>query len=114
MEDTMNQLIAEVQRLVTEQQAQAGVIAKLRQELSTAQSARGGASGTHKMDPLKLGKPPMFTGNETEFEDWALKLKAFMGQASTNSVQWMREMESASDALDFDLYVDEKKREAVS
>eukprot|EP00971_Amphidinium_carterae_P213016 4227892-Amphidinium_carterae.1 len=64
------------------------------------------------MDPLKLGKPPMFAGNETEFEDWAFKLKAFIGQESTNSVQWMREMESASNALDFDLYVDEKKREA--
>eukprot|EP00971_Amphidinium_carterae_P253309 5029132-Amphidinium_carterae.2 len=37
-----------------------------------------------------------------------------MGQESTNAVQWMREMESATDALDFDLYVDEKKREAVS
>eukprot|EP00971_Amphidinium_carterae_P307998 6120938-Amphidinium_carterae.1 len=37
-----------------------------------------------------------------------------MGQESTNAVQWMREMESANDALDFDLYVDEKKREAVS
>eukprot|EP00971_Amphidinium_carterae_P131511 2604391-Amphidinium_carterae.1 len=65
MEDTMNQLIAEVQRLVTEQQAQAGVIANLRQELSTAQGARIGASGTQKMDPLKLGRPPTFTGNET-------------------------------------------------
>eukprot|EP00971_Amphidinium_carterae_P085317 1687828-Amphidinium_carterae.1 len=68
------------------------------------------------MDPLKLGKPPMFAGNETKFEDWAFKLKAFMGQKSTNAVQWMKEMEGASDAqtLDFDLYVDEKKREAVS
>eukprot|EP00971_Amphidinium_carterae_P161741 3206254-Amphidinium_carterae.1 len=66
------------------------------------------------MDPLKLGKPPMFAGNETDFEDWAFKLKAFMGQESTMLVQWMREMESASDTLDFDLYVDEKKREAVS
>eukprot|EP00971_Amphidinium_carterae_P168214 3332836-Amphidinium_carterae.1 len=56
----------------------------------------------------------MFAGNETEFEDWAFKLKAFIGQKSTNSVQWMREMESGSDALDFDLYVDEKKQEAVT
>eukprot|EP00971_Amphidinium_carterae_P104957 2078393-Amphidinium_carterae.1 len=37
-----------------------------------------------------------------------------MGQESANAVQWMREMESATDALDFDLYVDEKKREVVS
>eukprot|EP00971_Amphidinium_carterae_P130535 2585919-Amphidinium_carterae.1 len=85
MEDTMNQLIAEVQRLVEEQQTQAGVIASLRQELSTAQSARGGASGNQKMDPLKLGKPPMFTGDEAAFEDWAFKLKAFIGQESTNA-----------------------------
>eukprot|EP00971_Amphidinium_carterae_P328209 6459958-Amphidinium_carterae.1 len=77
MEDTMNQLIAEVQRLVTEQQAQAGVIANLRHELTTAQNARGGASGNQKMDPLKLGKPPMFTGDEAKCEDWAFKLKAF-------------------------------------
>eukprot|EP00971_Amphidinium_carterae_P346715 6488347-Amphidinium_carterae.1 len=85
MEDTVKQLISEVQRLVTEQQTQAGVIANLRQELATAQTARGGASGTQKMDPLKLGKPPMFTGDETAFEDWAFKLKAFMGQKSTNA-----------------------------
>eukprot|EP00971_Amphidinium_carterae_P212178 4210700-Amphidinium_carterae.1 len=37
-----------------------------------------------------------------------------MGQKSTNAVQWMREMESGTDAIDFDLHVDEKKREAVS
>eukprot|EP00971_Amphidinium_carterae_P117869 2334981-Amphidinium_carterae.1 len=66
------------------------------------------------MDPLKLGRPPMFAGNTTDFEDWAFKLKAFIGQESTNAVQWTREMESASDALDLDLYVDEKKREAVT
>eukprot|EP00971_Amphidinium_carterae_P007825 154865-Amphidinium_carterae.1 len=65
MEDTVNQLIAEVQRLRTDQQTQAGVIANLRQELATAQSAHVGASGHHKMDPLKLGKPPMFAGSET-------------------------------------------------
>eukprot|EP00971_Amphidinium_carterae_P220542 4378310-Amphidinium_carterae.1 len=116
MEDTMNQLITEVQRLVTEQQTQAGVIANLRQELSTARGARAGAGGHQEMDPLKLGKPPMFAGSETDFEDWAFKLKAFMGQESTNAVQWMKKMEGASDAqaLDFDLHVDEKKREAVS
>eukprot|EP00971_Amphidinium_carterae_P019958 393230-Amphidinium_carterae.1 len=85
MEDTMNQLVAEVQQLVTEQQTQAGVIATLRQELATAQTARAGASGTQKMDPLKLGKPPMFTGDEAAYEDWAFKLKAFMGQESTNA-----------------------------
>eukprot|EP00971_Amphidinium_carterae_P130468 2584454-Amphidinium_carterae.1 len=68
------------------------------------------------MDPLKLGKPPMFAGSETEFEDWSFKFKAFIGQESTNSLQWMREMENATDAqpLDFDLYVDEKKREAIN
>eukprot|EP00971_Amphidinium_carterae_P269248 5341311-Amphidinium_carterae.1 len=85
MEDTVNQLIAEVQRLRSDQQTQAGVIANLRQELGTAQAARGGAGGNHKMDPLKLGRPPMFAGNETEFEDWAFKLKAFIGQESTNA-----------------------------
>eukprot|EP00971_Amphidinium_carterae_P127420 2524639-Amphidinium_carterae.1 len=85
MEETMNQLIAEVQRLRTDQQTQAGVIANLRQELSTAQTARVGAGGHQKMDPLKLGRPPMFAGNEAEFEDWAFKLKAFIGQEFTNS-----------------------------
>eukprot|EP00971_Amphidinium_carterae_P288477 5727847-Amphidinium_carterae.1 len=45
MEDTVNQLIDEVQRLRTDQQTQAGVIANLRQELSTAQGAHGGAGG---------------------------------------------------------------------
>eukprot|EP00971_Amphidinium_carterae_P043408 854316-Amphidinium_carterae.1 len=75
MEDTVNQLIAEVQRLRTDQQTQAGVIANLRQEHSTAQGASAGACGNQKMDPLKLGKPPLFTGDEAAFEDWAFKLK---------------------------------------
>eukprot|EP00971_Amphidinium_carterae_P120685 2391291-Amphidinium_carterae.2 len=37
-----------------------------------------------------------------------------MGQESTTAVQWMCEMENAPDALDFDLYVEEKKKEAVA
>eukprot|EP00971_Amphidinium_carterae_P113141 2241229-Amphidinium_carterae.1 len=38
-----------------------------------------------------------------------------MGQESTTAVQWMCEMENAADALDFDLYVEEKKKkEAVA
>eukprot|EP00971_Amphidinium_carterae_P019989 393971-Amphidinium_carterae.1 len=90
MEDTVNQLIAEVQRLRTDQQSQAGVIANLRQELATAQTARGGASGTQKMDTLNLGRPPMFTGDEAAFEDC--------------------EMESASDALDFDMHAASQTR----
>eukprot|EP00971_Amphidinium_carterae_P025677 506429-Amphidinium_carterae.1 len=114
MEDTMNQLIAEVQRLVAEQQAQAGVIANLRQEVTIAQTARAGAGGSQKMDPLKLRKPQMFTSDEAAFEDLAFKLKTFMGQEPTSAVQWMREMESATDALDFNLHIEEKKREAVS
>eukprot|EP00971_Amphidinium_carterae_P253310 5029132-Amphidinium_carterae.3 len=64
MEDTVNQLIAEVQRLVAGQQTQAGVITGLQQELLRA---RGGTGGNQKMDPLKLGKPPMFTGDEAAF-----------------------------------------------
>eukprot|EP00971_Amphidinium_carterae_P244895 4862258-Amphidinium_carterae.1 len=65
------------------------------------------------MDPLNLAKPPMFTGDEAAFEDWAFKLK-FMGQKPTSADKWMREMESAHNALNFDLYVEETKREAVS
>eukprot|EP00971_Amphidinium_carterae_P068625 1358861-Amphidinium_carterae.1 len=41
-----------------------------------------------------------------------MRLRLRIGHS--NAVQWMREMESARDALDFDLYVDEKKHEAVS
>eukprot|EP00971_Amphidinium_carterae_P253488 5032477-Amphidinium_carterae.1 len=37
-----------------------------------------------------------------------------MGQESTTAVQWMRGMENAPDALDFDLYVEEKKKEALT
>eukprot|EP00971_Amphidinium_carterae_P007657 151413-Amphidinium_carterae.1 len=60
MEDTVKQLISEVQRPVTEteQQTQAGVIANLKQELTVAQAARVGAGGNQKMDPLKRGRPP--------------------------------------------------------
>eukprot|EP00971_Amphidinium_carterae_P064499 1277709-Amphidinium_carterae.1 len=70
--------------------------------------------GNTRVDPLRLGKPPVFTGDEAAYEDWAFKLKTFMGQESTTAVQWMREMENSPDALDFDLYVEEKKKEAVA
>eukprot|EP00971_Amphidinium_carterae_P124141 2458905-Amphidinium_carterae.1 len=62
------------------------------------------------MDPLKWGRPPVFTRDEAAYEDWAFKLKALMGQESTTAVQWTRDMENAPDALDFDLYVEEKKK----
>eukprot|EP00971_Amphidinium_carterae_P283467 5627023-Amphidinium_carterae.1 len=59
----MQQLIAEVQRLVTEQQAQSNTIATLQRELQEART-RPGNGGNTRMDPLKLGRPPMFTGTE--------------------------------------------------
>eukprot|EP00971_Amphidinium_carterae_P171305 3395714-Amphidinium_carterae.1 len=62
MEDTMQQLIAEVQRLVTEQQAQSNTIATLQRELQDARARP--PTGNGRMDPLKLGKPPTFTGTE--------------------------------------------------
>eukprot|EP00971_Amphidinium_carterae_P351539 6492157-Amphidinium_carterae.5 len=67
----------------------------------------------HEDGPLRLGRPPVFAGDEATYKDWVFKLKAFMGQESANAVQWMHEMESAAKAIDFDLYVEEKKREAV-
>eukprot|EP00971_Amphidinium_carterae_P100959 1997360-Amphidinium_carterae.1 len=63
------------------------------------------------MDPLKLGRPLVFTRDEAPCEDWAFKFKAFMWQESTTAVQWMREMEGEPDAFDFDRYVEEKKKE---
>eukprot|EP00971_Amphidinium_carterae_P235589 4675154-Amphidinium_carterae.2 len=88
MEDTVRQLLNEVQRLVGEQQTQTATVAALQRELQDARSRTQIGANT-RMDPLKLGKPPVFTGIETEFEDWAFKLKAFMGQESTTAVQWM-------------------------
>eukprot|EP00971_Amphidinium_carterae_P218188 4331161-Amphidinium_carterae.1 len=35
-----------------------------------------------------------------------------MGQESANAVQWMREMESATDALDFDLHAGSTNRQS--
>eukprot|EP00971_Amphidinium_carterae_P010162 200448-Amphidinium_carterae.2 len=37
-----------------------------------------------------------------------------MGQESTLASQWMREMENATDGLDYDLHTDEKKRETIT
>eukprot|EP00971_Amphidinium_carterae_P317090 6303401-Amphidinium_carterae.1 len=108
MENTVRQLLNEVQRLVGEQQTQAATVAALQRELQQA----GG--GNTRMDPLKLGRPPVFTGDKAAYEDWAFKFKTFMGQESTTVAQWMREMENAPNALDFDLYVEEKKKEAVA
>eukprot|EP00971_Amphidinium_carterae_P273935 5436904-Amphidinium_carterae.1 len=103
MEDTARQLLAEVQWFVGEQHAQPAQVARLQQEFTAAQ-AHGGNT---RMDPLKLGRPPVLTGDEAAYEDWAFKLKAFMGQESATAVQWMFEMETAADALpaalDFDL-----------
>eukprot|EP00971_Amphidinium_carterae_P181133 3593182-Amphidinium_carterae.1 len=71
-EDTVRQLLNEVQRFVGEQQAQAATVAALQRELQQA----GG--GNTRMDPLKLGRPLVFTGDEAACEDWAFKLKAFI------------------------------------
>eukprot|EP00971_Amphidinium_carterae_P154144 3057136-Amphidinium_carterae.1 len=79
MEGTVRQLLNDVQRLVGEQQTQTATVAVLQRELQEARTTRGGNT---RMDPLKLGKPPVFTGDETPFEDWAFKLKTFMGQKS--------------------------------
>eukprot|EP00971_Amphidinium_carterae_P030663 603441-Amphidinium_carterae.1 len=62
---------------------QAATVATLQREL---QQARGGNT---RMDPLKLGRPPVFTGDEAAYEDWAFKRKAILGQESTTAVQWM-------------------------
>eukprot|EP00971_Amphidinium_carterae_P242208 4809425-Amphidinium_carterae.1 len=99
MEEAYRQLHAE--------QARATVIMGLQQEFQRA------CAGNTRMDPLILGRPPVFAGDEATCKDWAFKLKAFMGQESATAVQWMREMESAPNALDFDLYVEEQKREAA-
>eukprot|EP00971_Amphidinium_carterae_P336778 6473325-Amphidinium_carterae.1 len=66
------------------------------------------------MDPLKLGRPQVFAGDEAVYEDWVFKLSAFMGQWSTIAVLWMRDMENATDGQNMDLYTDERKRVAVA
>eukprot|EP00971_Amphidinium_carterae_P025574 504326-Amphidinium_carterae.2 len=94
------QLHVVVHRFARAQQAQVTVLTGLQQELQRARA------GNTRMDPLKLGRPLVFAGEKATCEDWAFKLKAFMGQESTTAIQWMREMESAPDALDFDFYMD--------
>eukprot|EP00971_Amphidinium_carterae_P150115 2975698-Amphidinium_carterae.1 len=68
-------------------QTQTTVITGLQQELQRARA------GNTRMDPLKLGKPPVFASDDVTYEHWAFKLKAFMGQGSTTAIQWMREMD---------------------
>eukprot|EP00971_Amphidinium_carterae_P079277 1568550-Amphidinium_carterae.6 len=44
-------------------------------------------TGNTRLDPLKLGRPPVFAGDEATYEDWAFKFKTFIGQESTTAVK---------------------------
>ena len=52
----------------------------------------------------RLGQPPMFDGNESSYDSWSFKLKAYMGHTSPATLHKMMQVEVMTDALDMSQY----------
>ena len=63
--------IAELQRVVTAQQAE---IQSMRQQQGQQQQPPA-----RQQPDTRLGQPPVFVGDENAFDNWSFKLKAYIG-----------------------------------
>eukprot|EP00971_Amphidinium_carterae_P346544 6488066-Amphidinium_carterae.1 len=108
--DRIQRLEAHVQALQQEVVRQDGAMQQMQAEMATRTQQAGGS----RMDPLKLARPPTFSGEEHLFEDWCFKLKTFIAQDSLTTASGMTAMEGRADAPDYTLYDDSKKRDSAS
>ena len=91
--------IAELQRVVTAQQSE---IQTLRQAQERPASFPG--RGIPQQPDTRLGQPPVFVGDESAFDNWSFKLKAYIGNQSSATLDLMRNAESLQDPLDHHQY----------
>ena len=84
--------IAELQRVVTAQQS----------EIQSMRGQRGDAPGrvVFQQPDTRLGQPPVFVGDESAFDNWTFKLKAYIGNQSSATLDLMRNAETLQDPLD--------------
>ena len=91
--------IAELQRVVTAQQTE---IQSLRQQQERPGPSPG--RGIPQQPDTRLGQPPVFVGDESAFDNWSFKLKAYIGNQSSATLDLMRNAESLQDPLDHHQY----------
>eukprot|EP00971_Amphidinium_carterae_P257965 5120428-Amphidinium_carterae.1 len=76
------------------------VVAQQQQQIQQQQAdlARAQTQGQERrQDPLKLGKPSVFSGDESHYEDWIFKLKVLVGMENLDMLRGMEAMEVAAD-----------------
>ena len=88
--------IAELQRVVTAQQS----------EIQSMRGQRGDAPGgvVFQQPDTRLGQPPVFVGDESAFDNWTFKLKAYIGNQSSATLDLMRNAETLQEPLDTTQY----------
>ena len=84
-------LIKELQQVVSAQQAE---IQSLRQQQGQQQPPPRQQADT------RLGQPPVFVGDESAFDNWSFKLKAYIGNQSSATLDLMRNAETLQEPLD--------------
>ena len=68
-------LIEQLQQVVSAQQAE---IQSMRQQQGQQQSPP-----PRQQPDTRLGQPPVFVGDESAFDNWSFKLKAYIGNQSS-------------------------------
>ncbi len=84
--------IAELQQVVSAQQAE---IQSMRQQQGQQQS-----HPPRQQPDTRLGQPPVFVGDESAFDNWSFKLKAYIGNQSSATLDLMRNAETLQEPLD--------------
>ncbi len=87
----MAKRIAELHQVVTQQQSE---IQSMRQQGQQQAPRREAPPDT------RLGQPPVFVGDEAAFDNWAFKLKAYIGNQSSETLDLMRNAETFQEPLD--------------
>ena len=97
--------IAQLQEVVTAQQAEIQALRMTHQQQQQGQWAPGRA-GPWPPD-TRLGQPPVFVGDENAFDNWAFKVKAYIGNQSPATLAHMRVVETMQDPEDPAAYTEE-------
>ena len=115
----MATILAELQNVVTAQQAEMQAMRVRQQQLQQQQQQQGQQQqvpgrAVHFPPDTRLGQPPVFVGDENVFDNWAFKLKAYIGNQSAATLELMRKAETMTEPLEAELYDVETEALATS
>ena len=97
--EEMTAQITELRRVVTAQQAEI-------QAMRAQQQQQGPGQAAPFTPDTRLGQPPVFVGDENAFDNWAFKLKAYIGNQSAATLTHMLRAETLPDPMDPTAYSD--------